>query len=385
MANTVKKKLRKFINAVKKGVLPELFASIDVIIKSYDPNLHSVIYKENANFEKHPLTRELRGLFFKYDEKSGNVEIIAHPFSKFFNLNEHKELFPEEFEGKMEKFEGKKKIFAFPKLDGAIIKLYFNEKWSFGSNNVPGQIPEAMKKYLEEINIDYTQLDKTKTYIFEFTTPLSHVTYYDKSELTLIGIKSIKTGLEDDITKLGSEHLGFKVVEFHEYKSIDEIQEFVDSKKEPNHPAYEGVIIYDHNNGDPDRFKLKSKEWMQGKIHSDDILFAGLVARFLDSDDKKVDDYKEVIRYIPSLRSRVDEVESKIRESIKELISEMNRVKKMDKRNRFNEIKKHPYHTVGMKFIDKLDKLDNVEVELYNELFKNSKIVKDIKNQLKPY
>jgi hypothetical protein len=47
-------------------------------------------------------------------------------------------LFPDEFKSHT-KIEKEKKIFAFYKLDGDIIKLYYyNNNWELGSNKIPG-------------------------------------------------------------------------------------------------------------------------------------------------------------------------------------------------------------------------------------------------------
>ena len=369
--------LTEFIGQTSPSDLKKLFSTIDVDFRITKREVISLIYKEGADFTKHLLTRLCRGLFFRLVD--GQVKIVAYPFTKFFNYNEHQDLFPEEFKEMVKQLEEEKTIFAFNKLDGDIIKLYYDENWDFGSNKIPGQVPQQLTKFLETFKIDFEKLDKNCTYIFEFTAPLMHVTFYDKPQLTLIGIKNNDTEQEIDITQLGKEHLEFPVVKFHEFKSIEEIFEFVNSEKSLDHPGAEGVVIYKYNNGNPIRFKVKSEWWLNQKKYSrPSIMYAGLKCSFFDEKTKDSEDYIELGRYHPSIVEQVNSVADDIKEKVKTLMDKITYIKELDKKLRFKEMNKHPFGSVGMMFLER----EFTENDVYQQLFKNNKTKKVIEQML---
>ena len=369
------KSLNECIYDIKHENLKDHFSNIDIIARVSKNGIWSVIYKEGADFTKHPLTRLCRGLFFLLDEQ---VEIISFPFIKFFNYDEHKKLFPEEHKEKVKQL--KNPIIAFDKLDGDIIKLshYFN-MWNFSSNNIPGQIPQQLTKFLKTYKIDFEKLDKNCTYIFEFTAPLTHVTYYDKPNLTLIGIKNNNTEKEIDITKLGEEYLGFTVAKFRKFKSIEKIFEFVESITSLDQDGAEGVVIYDDNKGDPIRFKVKSKWWLRQTRYSySSIMISGVRSHFFDEKTKDSEDYKEICMYLPSVVKEVNKIANNIKEQVKTLMEKITYVKELEKKLRFKEMNKHPFGIVGMKFLEK----EFTENDMYQELFRNTKTKNIIKQMI---
>lgn len=368
--------LAKFIGDKKESELQKHFADHDMFLRVTKTGVYSVIYAENADFPRFPLARQTRGLFFRLVD--GKVKIVAFPFTKFFNYNEHQDVFPDEFKDIMASFfETDEKVYGFYKYDGDIIKLYFDGKWEFGSNNIPGEIPKQMKKFLETVEIDFSVFDPKKTYMFEFTAPLMHVTMYDKPQLTLIGIKHNETEKEDDITKLGKMFNVFPVADYEELKSIEDAQKFVDSQKPINHVGAEGLVLYKYNGGNPIRFKLKSKEWLnQSKYSNSKIMIAGIRQQFFGEEKTKdYSDYTKVIDYLPSVKEQVKQISNVIKEKVDSLIEKIEQVKKLDKKDMFKELSKHEFCSVGIKFMNK----DFEKDELFKELFVNKKTLSFMK------
>jgi hypothetical protein len=185
-----------------------------------------------------------------------------------------------------------------------------------------------MKKYLDTQTIDYDKLDKTKTYIFEFTAPLMHVTFYKEPQLTLIGVRSNETGIEDDITTFDTNHNGF-----------------------------------------PIRWKVKSKDWLNiSTFNNSKILMAGLRTKLFDDEKSSKDssDYNEVIHYIPSIKVHVDKISAKIICGINTLIDKIKEAKQKEKKERFKFMNEHEFGVVGMKFIEKKYTSNEIMIELFN-------------------
>ena len=94
--------LAKFIGDKKESELQKHFADHDMFLRVTKTGVYSVIYAENADFPRFPLARQTRGLFFRLVD--GKVKIVAFPFTKFFNYNEHQDVFPDEFKDIMASF-----------------------------------------------------------------------------------------------------------------------------------------------------------------------------------------------------------------------------------------------------------------------------------------
>lgn len=126
-----------------------------LIIKQNHPTLPLSIYNYSRTCQYEniwdSITTQCRGLVL---DNEGNV--IAKPFPKFFNLEQHK---PEEIPN--EPFE------VFEKLDGSIIICFFyNNEWMFASKG--SFISEqAEMAYKLSKKYDLNKLNKRYTYIFE--------------------------------------------------------------------------------------------------------------------------------------------------------------------------------------------------------------------------
>lgn len=117
-------------------------------------------YSQNAQFENlwNSVTINCRGLILNKD-----YEIIAHPFKKFWNYEEHIE--KSSLQGQIpidEKFD------VFEKMDGSLgICFYYKDKWHIATR---GSFTSEQAKKGEEIlynKYDVSKLIKGITYCFE--------------------------------------------------------------------------------------------------------------------------------------------------------------------------------------------------------------------------
>ena len=195
------------------------------------------------------ITLNMRGTVL---DREGNV--IAKPFPKFFNMEEHK---PEEIPN--EEFE------VFEKLDGSLgILFHYEDEWhlatrgSFASEQaIRGR--EILKKYR------YERLIPGFTYLFEIIYPENRIVCnYDYEDLILLGVIDNKDGYElrihhNSIHLEGIRfvnlynNLGFKVV-----KKYDGIDDYKKLKK----------MI----DGESEGFVVKFKSGLRMKIKGEDYV-----------------------------------------------------------------------------------------------------------------
>lgn len=147
-------------------------------------------YTPKAQYDKQwdELTMMCRGLI---TDSQGNI--VARPFKKFFNLQEHQGDLPE----------GKPEIWS--KLDGSLGILY----WLHGSPYIAtrgsfesDQAKVASLMLENSYKHKWELLDPSKTYLFEIIYPSNRIVvdYGDKKRLVLLAIIDTETGAEDCIT-----------------------------------------------------------------------------------------------------------------------------------------------------------------------------------------
>jgi RNA ligase len=183
------------------------------------------------------VTLMCRGLVTDND---GNI--VARPFSKFFNWEENKHTPTEEFE-------------VYKKEDGSLgILFHYNDEWilatrgSFTSDQaIKGR--EILKKY------KYKYLPTDCTYLFEILYPENMIVVrYSNEELILLGSIQTDSGYEYDIHNEGYEELGFPIV-----KKYDGINDYSVLKSMVGDNE-EGFVVK-FSNGD--RMKIKGQEYLR--------------------------------------------------------------------------------------------------------------------------
>lgn len=158
--------------------------------------------------------KQCRGLIFKSDGT-----IIARPFPKFFNLEEHQ---PEEIPN--EPFE------VYEKLDGSLGILYFHKGHPKIATRGSFESEQAIKanQLLQKYEIIW---NPNLTYLFEIIYPANRVVinYGKEEELVLLAVFDIYSGNEKDITYID---FPYKVKKYDGIKDLSTIKDLQEDNKE---------------------------------------------------------------------------------------------------------------------------------------------------------
>jgi RNA ligase len=151
-------------------------------------------YSPKAQYERvwNEWTLAARGLIL-----DSEYNIVARPFRKFFNMEEHhaEEIPNENFE-------------VFEKLDGSLGILYWLDNKPFiatrGSFNSE-QSEKATQMLYQRYNHTFSLLDKTKTYLFEIIYPENRIVvdYGNKEDLILLAVIDNQTGADEALPEIG--------------------------------------------------------------------------------------------------------------------------------------------------------------------------------------
>jgi RNA ligase len=211
-------------------------------------------YAQKAQYDRHwvPETLTSRGLITDLEGR-----IIARPFGKFFNLDEHIELFgplPDE------PFE------VYEKMDGSLGILYFHEgrplvatRGSFHSSQSERANEILRKKY------GHIQFDPAITYLFEIIFPENRIVvdYSGLEDLILLAMTETATGKEIPLSEAPDVPLVRRYDGFRDLEALRAIQE--DNK--------EGFVIRFKSGL---RVKLKFDEYV--RLHK---IMTGITARMI--------------------------------------------------------------------------------------------------------
>lgn len=183
------------------------------------------------------VTKQCRGLIVDIRDNS----VVARPFPKFFNLEEHHSEIPDELP------------YVYDKLDGSLGILYWVNGMPFISTRGSFSSDQAMwaTRYFSDF-ADFSEYDRSKTYLFEIIYKENRiVVQYEWEGLVLIAVRDTKTGKDDDITK-HKELLNIRRAERFEYTDIQKLKEL-----EKNNA--EGFVVLYPSSGL--RIKLKFEEY----------------------------------------------------------------------------------------------------------------------------
>jgi RNA ligase len=248
-------------------------------------------YSKFCQFKKqwNEITLQCRGLILDKD-----YNVVAKPFSKFFNLEEEKNIPNEPYT-------------IYEKLDGSLGILFYYEGWhiatrgSFTSEQSQRAMIILKNKYshlLESLNRDWT-------YLFEIIYPENRIVldYGDKEDLILLGIYNRVTLQEEELKDYGFPYLKPSQYDGMNFKQL----------KDLNAKNHEGFVIK-FSSGK--RIKIKFEDYVQ--LH-------GIVTEF---SNKKVwemlrdgKDINELIEIVP------DEFFEKVKEVKEDLEKQFNNIK----------------------------------------------------------
>jgi len=235
---------------INKDILLKLIEDGYVMVNTH-PELPLMIfnYTRKTQFEKYwnEYTLMCRGLILDFD-----YNVVAIPFKKFFNYEEHKaeEIPTGNFE-------------AYDKMDGSLGILFnyaFNwhiaSRGSFTSDQAI-RAKEILKKY----NIE--NLNEEHTYLFEIIYPENRivVNYGDDEKLVLLGIIDVESGYDFPHGRM-MYHVDVRKIDFPVVKRYDGVND-INELKARNILNQEGYVL---RYGNDFRMKVKFEDYC--RLHS---------------------------------------------------------------------------------------------------------------------
>lgn len=222
----------------------------------------SLVYDQLAAKDDDPIACQCRGLVLR----EGTWEILAHPFHRFFNYGQPTAATIDWGTARFEE-----------KLDGTLLIVYWDEaanRWhcatrsmceAHGDINGVGTFSELADRAARALGVGAESLsalmegvgaDRLVTHLFELTGPYNTIVcQYADLKLTLLGARSLETGLEIDPVAIG-EQLGFATARTWRFANIEELLEVV---REWDPREFEGVVVKDSAFN---RIKVKSPKYL---------------------------------------------------------------------------------------------------------------------------
>ena len=281
-----------------------------LLLKQHHPTKDLTIwnYSPRVQYDKlwDDVTKACRGLV-----TNSNGEVVARPFSKFFNYEEMVEN-----EIPLQTFD------VYEKMDGSLgIIFFYDGEWivaTRGSFTSPqaNRAREILKKY------DYEKLPKGWTTLCEIIYPENRIVCeYEYEELVMLCVKSNVSGIEYDYDSLRriSEETKFPVVKkYHGLEDFDKLKTSITDDRE-------GYVIRFKNGL---RIKIKGQEYVRlhrilTNISSRDIWEYLKDGRPLDELLDKVPDefYNWVKETETNLRNQFNEISENVKKEFYELIN----------------------------------------------------------------
>lgn len=279
-----------------KVLFREMLAQEYIMVQKHpDADLFIYNYTRKAQFERlwNEITLLTRGLIL-----DGKMNIVARPFIKFFNYEEHT---PEQIPALP--FE------LYEKMDGSLGILYWlNDKpyiatrGSFDSD----QARHANQVLYERYQHTFDKLNKGATYLFEIIYPSNRIVcdYGDKDDLVLLAVIDNETGKD-----LPLEDIGFEIVKRYDgFTDLERIRDVQDSNRE-------GYIVKFSNGF---RVKMKFEEYC--RLHSIVTNVSNIVVwehlrdgkSFNELLDRTPDEFDEFVRdTVESLKKDFKQIEFK--------------------------------------------------------------------------
>lgn len=275
------------INLLEKMVEEDLVNATD------HPTLPITIfnYSKFCQFksEWNEITLQCRGLIMDHD-----YNIVAKPFSKFFNLEEEKNIPNEPYT-------------IYEKLDGSLGILFFYDGWHMATRGsfISEQSVRAKKILEQKYSHLIDSLNRDWTYLFEIIYPENRIVldYGDREDIILLGIYNRITLQEEELKDYGFPYLKPSQYDGMNFKQL----------KDLNMQNHEGFVIK-FNSGK--RIKIKFEDYVQ--LH-------GIITEF---SNKKVwemlrdgKDINELIEIVP------DEFFEKVKSVKEDLEKQFNNIK----------------------------------------------------------
>ena len=277
-----------------------------IITVKWDEPYFLLKYNQIESDFSNPLVRECRGSIFKYE--NGEYSCVCMPFYKFGNYGESY-VKPLDWDS----------TFVLEKVDGSIVKLWFDDEWHWSTNNVIdarkavinnanfdsffGLIKEAVKGDFSFLSL----LDKNNCYMFELASPFNKVVvpYHDTS-LYLIGVRNMVTmneyGFEylDNLYQEKLKYFNFKIPNRYNFTNLNDC---IDATKKMGSDE-EGFVAVDRNFN---RVKIKSLCWLEAaKLKNNGVITGERVITMMR--EGTIDDF---LSYCPEHQDFIGEIVTK--------------------------------------------------------------------------
>lgn len=255
---------------LKTKTLDDLTSELGIVVKKHDSwPLVILNYDQIESPKTNEIVRECRGLILN----SYNFELVARSFPRFFNWGEVAD------EMKLFDFSN---FIVDSKEDGSLVVIYWSEdcrawmantRGSFADDNMQSQSFTWKEGFLRALGLkSFAEcedwLDRSYTYVGEFCSPWNKIVRrYDSPRIYLLTMFRGMDELTWEETKEQSVRLirnldtgkpGFVLPTRYEFKSIEEVQDFL-KKQAADDATFEGVVIRDCNNR---RYKIKSPTYL---------------------------------------------------------------------------------------------------------------------------
>ncbi|MFI5139348.1 MAG: T4 RnlA family RNA ligase [Sphingobacteriales bacterium] len=256
------------------------------------------------------ITLQARGLIL-----DAELKIVARPFKKFFNLEEHPadEIPDEPFE-------------TFEKIDGSLGILYWlDDKPNIATRGsfISDQALRATKTLNERYAHTFGKLERNVTYLFEIIYPENRIVvdYGDTDDLILLGVIANNTGVD-----LPLPDIGFPIVK--KYDGVNDLKQ-IKALEEENK---EGFVIKFKSGL---RVKVKFTEYL--RLHrlvtgvSNVVIWEHLAEgrSFEDLLEKVPDEFYEWVKKTSGeLQSQYDDILAACKNSFKQLNPDSHRDRK---------------------------------------------------------
>lgn len=332
----MKFKILRFINSNPNWRTILSSSPYNLIIKDLGD---CTLIKYNQLFSdfKEPMVREARGIIVQ--KKGRKYRLVRIAFTKFFCVgdpNAKRDLY---------KLAHRKQWFVEEKIDGSLITLaWWDNKWHVStSGNIDaykaplsfanGDIQNFGKlfEYASKGKIDYKQLNKRFTYIFELVGLENKVVVpYEVEDIYYLGRRNNNTLLEVPYFKdncAGVEDCKrpkCRVVDISKNpkKIIKELQREVNSfTKDQEH--FEGYVISDSSL--KTRVKMKSSKYLELSLQKGDGVFSARKILLMIKDHKDDD----VLSSFPEYKPQFDDIRNKLSNWMIELKNDIDEMKSL--------------------------------------------------------
>ena len=336
MKNRLKLKILRFINSNHNW--RAILSAPPYNLMFRDFNGYTLIkYNQLFSDFKEPMVREARGFIIK---KEGHKYVpVCVPFTKFFCVGDPNA------QDALYKLAHRKQWFIEEKIDGRLITLaWWNNKWHIStSGNIDaykaplsfanGDIQNFGKlfEYASKGKIDYKQLNKRFTYIFELVGLENKVVVpYEVEDIYYLGRRNNNTLLEVPYFKdncAGVEDCKrpkCRVVDISKNpkKIIKELQREVNGfTKDQEH--FEGYVISDSSL--KTRVKMKSSKYLELSSQKGDGVFSARKILLMIKDHKDDD----VLSSFPEYKPQFDDIRNKLSNWMIELKNDIDEMKSL--------------------------------------------------------